>query len=291
MKFGLMAPYQQGPVEEGAYVTRLAQLAEDLDFESIWAVDHVVMCPEYQSKYPYDPSGRSPFEADVIQPDPLTWLGWAGAATTTLRLGTGILILPLRNPVVLAKAAASLDRLSGGRLMLGVGVGWVAEEAEAVGTDFSTRGARTDESIEAMRALWKDTPTASFTGPTVRFDRVVSRPKPMNAEGVPIIVGGHSPAAARRAGRFGDGFYPLGVFGPALDDLLDLMREAARSADRDPNQIEVTTAASLDPGLIETLAAQGIGRVLVSPPTGDLDALPEALESFRKNVMEAHPEP
>ena len=113
MKFGLMAPYKQGPVEDGAYVQRLAQITEALGFESIWAVDHVVMCPDYESKYPYDPSGRSPFEADVIQPDPLTWLGWAGAATSTLRLGTGILILPLRNPVVLAKTAASLDRLSG----------------------------------------------------------------------------------------------------------------------------------------------------------------------------------
>ena len=175
--------------------------------------------------------------------------------------------------------------------MLGIGVGWVAEEAEAVGTDFSTRGARTDESIAAMRALWQDTPTASFSGPTVQFNRVVSRPNPINAAGVPIIVGGHSPAAARRAGRFGDGFYPLGVFGPALDDLLDLMRETARSVDRDPSQIEVTTAASLNPGLIDTLATQGIGRVLVSPPTGDLEALPKALESFQKNVMEAHPGP
>ncbi|MAJ62183.1 MAG: hypothetical protein CBC48_20940 [bacterium TMED88] len=285
MKFGLMAPYKQGPVEDGAYVQRLAQITEELDFESIWAVDHVVMCPDYESKYPYDPSGRSPFEADVIQPDPLTWLGWAGAATSTLRLGTGILILPLRNPVVLAKTAASLDRLSGGRLLLGIGVGWVAEEAAAVGTDFATRGARTDEAMAAMRALWTEEPTSSFSGETIQFDRVVSRPTPAQPNGVPLIVGGHSAAAARRAGRYGDGFYPLGVFGPALDELLGIMREEARAAKRDPDQIEVTTAAGFDPDMIEALARQGVGRVLVSPPTGDLDKLPAALDSFRRSVM------
>lgn len=286
MKFGLMAPYMRGPVEDGAYVRDLAKLAEDLGFESLWAVDHVVMCPEYRSRYPYDPSGRSPFEADVVQPDPLQWLGWAGAVTTRLRLGTGILILPLRNPVVLAKTVATLDRLSGGRVLLGVGVGWVAEEAEAVGTDFATRGPRTDEAIEAMRALWRGEPTASFAGPTVRFDRVVSRPAPAQPGGVPIIVGGHSRAAARRAGRLGDGFYPLGVFGPDLDALLGVVREAADEAGRDASAIEITTATGLDPAPTEAFARQGVGRVLISPPTGELAALPGALERFRRDVME-----
>ena len=288
MKFGLMAPYVQAPVEDGVYTRDFARLAEELGFESVWAVDHVVMCPGYASRYPYDPSGRSPFHEDVIQPDPLAWLGFAGAATERLRLGTGILILPLRNPVVLAKTVASLDRLSGGRLLLGIGVGWVAEEAEAVGTDFATRGRRTDEAIEAMRALWRGEPTASFSGDTVRFENVVSRPKPVRAEGVPIIVGGHSRAAARRAGRLGDGFYPLGVFGAALDALLDEMRDTARAHGRDADAIEITTAASLDPSVTDAYAAQGVGRILVSPPTGDLAALPRALERFRRDVMEPH---
>jgi len=286
MKFGLMAPYVRGAVEDGAYTARFARLAEAQGFESVWAVDHVVMCPAYRSRYPYHESGRSPFDADVVQPDPLTWLAWAGAATERLALGTGILILPLRNPVVLAKTAASFDRLSGGRLLLGVGVGWVAEEAEAVGTDFASRGARTDEAIEAMRALWQQEPTARFAGPTVRFDGVVSRPKPTRPAGVPIVVGGHSRAAARRAGRYGDGFYPLGVFGPELDALLDVMRESAEASGRDPAAVEITTAASLDPRIVDAFAAQGVDRVLVSPPTGDLDALPDALERFRRDVME-----
>lgn len=288
MKFGLMAPYVQGPVEDGAYTRRFARLAESLGFESVWAVDHVVMCPDYRSRYPYSRDGRSPFHEDVVQPDPLAWLGWAGACTERLGLGTGILILPLRNPVVLAKTVASLDRLSGGRVLLGVGVGWVAEEAEAVGSDFESRGARTDEYIEAMRALWRGEPTAHFEGSTVRFDRVVSRPKPARPEGVPILVGGHSRAAARRAGRLGDGFYPLGVFGEALDALLEEMRDAAAAHGRHPAAIEITTAASLEPAVAEAFASQGVDRLLVSPPTGDLDALPDALERFRRDVMEQH---
>ena len=247
--------------------------------------DHAVMCPDYESRYPYDPSGRSPFHEDVIQPDPLAWLGWVAAHTQRIKLGTGILILPLRNPVVLAKTVASLDRLSQGRLLLGVGVGWVREEAEATGTDFKTRGKRCDEYIEAMRALWRE-PVSSFQGEHVQFERVVSRPKPAQDGGVPILIGGHSPAAARRAGRLGDGFYPLGVFGEELDALLATMREAAQEAGRNPKEISVTAVGAANPALIEGLAQQGVERVLISPSSGDLDTLRTSLETFQREIAE-----
>jgi len=286
MKFGIMAPYQQGPLEDGEYATAFARLAEETGFESIWAVDHAVMCPDYTSRYPYDPSGRSPFHEDVVQPDPLAWLGWVAAQTRRIKLGTGILILPLRNPVVLAKTVASLDALSNGRVLLGVGVGWVREEAEAVGTDFSSRGKRCDEYIEAMRALWRD-PISSYKGEYVDFDNVVSRPKPAQKGGVPILVGGHSPAAARRAGRLGDGFYPLGVFGEELDALLATMREAALEAERDPSEIGVTAVGAPKKELIEALAHQGVERVLISPSSGDLDELRGSLEKFGKEIAES----
>jgi len=285
MKFGIMAPYQQGPLENGEYSGEFARLAEETGFESIWAVDHAVMCPDYESTYPYDPSGRSPFHENVVQPDPLTWLSWAAAHTRRIRLGTGILILPLRNPVVLAKTVASVDALSGGRMMLGIGVGWVREEAEATGTDFTTRGRRCDEYIEAMRALWQE-PVSSYKGEFVEFNKVVSQPKPAQPQGVPILVGGHSPAAARRAGRLGDGFYPLGVFGDELDDLLATMRAAAEEAGRDPASIEVTTAGAPKKAFIEGLAAQGVSRVLISPATGDLDELRGSLETFQREIGE-----
>jgi len=284
MKFGIMAPYQMAPLEEGEYAVAFARLAEELEFESVWVVDHVVMCPKYESRYPYDPSGRSPFHADVVQPDPLVWLSYVAAATRRIQLATGILILPQRNPVVLAKTLASLDRLSGGRLLLGTGVGWVREEAEAVGTRFSDRGRRADEAIEAMRALWRE-PLSSYHGEFVRFDSVVSRPKPVRPGGPPIIVGGHSRAAARRAGRLGDGYYPLGVVGDELASRCDLMAETARAHGRDPAAIELTCLGALDAASAGACAERGVDRMLVSSPTGDLKALRPALEKFRDEVI------
>jgi probable F420-dependent oxidoreductase len=285
VNFGIMAPYVMAPLEEPDYATAFAQLAERSGFESLWTVDHVVMCPEYDSKYPYSPTGRSPFHADVVQPDPLIWLAHAGAATTRIRLATGILILPLRNPVVLAKTLASLDRLTRGRVLLGIGVGWVREEAEAVGVPFEQRGRRTDEYIEAMRVLWRSD-RSSYAGEFVRFHDVVSRPKPVQPGGVPIHIGGHSEAAARRAGRLGDGFYPLGVGGKDLAVLLEVMRKSAREAGRDPSAIEVTCGGDMKRETAEAAAAAGATRLVVSPPTGDLAALPGALERFRREVIE-----
>jgi probable F420-dependent oxidoreductase len=273
------------PVEDGAYAAAFGRLAEEMGFESIWAVDHVVMCPQYESRYPYDSSGRSPFHENVVQPDPLIWLTYVAAATERIRLGTGILILPQRNPVVLAKTLASLDRLSGGRMLLGVGVGWVREEAEAVGTRFDERGRRTDEYIEAMRALWTSSPS-SYTGETVRFENVVSLPKPTQQGGIPILVGGHSRAAARRAGRLGDGFYPLGVAGDELAKLLATVDETARESGRDPQRIEVTCAGTLKPEVARSYQRAGVQRVTVSPPSGNLQKLRPILERFRAEVIE-----
>ncbi|MFP6580521.1 MAG: LLM class F420-dependent oxidoreductase [Myxococcota bacterium] len=283
MKLAITAPYQMAPIEEGAYASDFAKLAEDLGFESLWVVEHAVMCVETKSVYPYAPSGRSPFGADVNQPDPLIWLTWAAAATKRIRLATGILILPQRNPVVLAKALASLDRLSGGRLMLGMGVGWVREEAEAVGVCFENRGRRANEAIDVMRTLWRE-PVASFDGEFTHFDRVVSAPKPVQAGGVPIIVGGHSKAAARRAGRQGDGFYPLGVDLDGMQELRAVMQEAAREAGRDPAAIEITMGGAANPELVAAYEAAGVHRMLLFPSSGDLGKIRVDLEAFCREV-------
>ena len=132
----------------------LAGSAEKAGFESIWTVDHVVVPSGYRSRYPYDPSGRLPSGEDAPFPDPLIWLAYVAGTTSTIRLATGILILPQRNPLVLAKELATLDYLSSGRVTLGVGIGWLKEEFEALGIPFERRGERTEESIAAMRALW-----------------------------------------------------------------------------------------------------------------------------------------
>jgi probable F420-dependent oxidoreductase len=285
MNFGLIVPYAVAPIESPEFAVAFARLAEECGFESIWTVEHVVMSVEYASVYPYDPSGRTPFGPQVAQPDPLIWLAYVAAATKRIRLATGVVILPQRNPLILAKEAASLDRLSGGRLELGVGVGWVREEAEALGTTFEDRGRRADEYIEAMRTLWRE-PVASFHGEHVYFDGVVSEPRPVQAGGVPIVIGGHSKAAARRAGKHGNGFYPLGVSPEKLEQLRGIMDETARIHGRDPKDIELTLLGGPDLKSAESLSELGAGRVVIAAHRAGLDATRAMLEEFRKNVME-----
>ena len=257
MKFGLryasLGRYGNGPA-----AVELAQAAEAAGFDSIWTVEHVVVPQAYQSRYPYSASGRmgSGLE-DFPIPDPLIWLAYIASATRTIKLGTAILILPQRNPVVTAKAVATLDHLAGGgRVLLGIGVGWLAEEFAALGLPFADRGPRTDEYVEAMRALWSQE-CATFRAGECRLEPGVCRPLPPERR-TPIMVGGDTAAAARRAGRLGDGYFPARTPSPAL---LDEMRRAAEAAGRDPKSIEITVAAPADPSEIEALARQGITRV------------------------------
>src|SRR2546426_360756 len=207
MKFGLRYA-SLGRYANGRAAVELAQAAEEAGFDWLWTVEHVIVPRDYQSKYPYSPSGRmgSGLE-DFPIPDPLIWLAYVASATRTIKLGTAILILPQRNPVVTAKAVATLDHLAGGgRVLLGIGVGWLAEEFATLGVPFEDRGPRTDEYIAAMRVLWSQE-RASFQGRFVSFRDVFCRPLPP-ARQIPIIVGGDTKAAARRAGRLGDGYFP-----------------------------------------------------------------------------------
>jgi len=262
MKVGIMFA-NAGPFGTAEGGTTMARAAEAAGIESLWTVEHVVYPDDYGSTYPYDDSGRMAMAPDTDLTDPLTWLTWVGAHTSTIRLATGILILPERNPVVLAKQLGTMDALTGGRVDLGIGVGWLREEFDAVGIPWERRGARTDEYVAAMRTLW-DGDNVSFDGDFVSFDRVSSNPKPVHGS-VPIVVGGHSEAAARRAGRLGDGFWP----GKGdLDHLLDVMRREAEAHGRDPDAIEVTWAGDLTAGedpvaAAGALAAKGVSRVMV----------------------------
>ncbi len=240
MKFGI-AFANIGPNIEPQPACALAQSAETAGFESIWTVDHVVVPAGYRSTYPYDPSGRLPSREDAPFPDPLIWLAYVARATSAIRLATGILILPERNPVVLAKELATLDRLSSGRVTLGVGIGWLKEEFDALGIPYERRGERLEEHVAAMRALWGQE-RATFEGSTVHFEDVYLRPQP-RAGAIPIHIGGHTEIAARRAGRIGDGFFPFGVDREVLPYLLETMRKAAAEARRDPSTIEVTVAS------------------------------------------------
>jgi probable F420-dependent oxidoreductase len=288
MKFALMFANSSLPDPAGA--TRLGRLAEDAGFDSLITVEHVIWPTAYSSAYPYSPSGRLPGNPSTPLPDPLIWMAWVAATTSRLRFMTGVLILPQRNPLVLAKEVATLDYLSGGRIELGIGVGWLKEEFDALGVPFEKRGKRADEYVAAMRALWA-TDDASFSGEFVSFAGVSSNPKPPRGA-VPIVVGGHSEAAAKRAGRLGDGFFPLNAGQHDIGPLIAMMRAEAKKAGRDPGAISITTTCpglSPKPGndpraAIEARAALGVTRVVVAA-TSFMPDLETTLPRFGEQVI------
>ena len=265
MKFGI-AFANTGPFAHPAAAVEFAQAAEAAGFESLWTVEHVVVPSGYDSPYPYDPSGKMPGGEDFPIPDPLIWLSYVAAATSRINLATGILILPQRNPVVLAKELATLDHLSGGRMLLGIGVGWLEEEFDAIGVPFAERGRRTDDHVGAMRALWTQE-KASFHGEFTNFDACISRPQPVQGT-IPVHIGGHTDIAAKRAGRLGDGFFPGKGSHEELARSFDLVRRTAVEHGRDPDAIEMTTGGrgavggrALDE--VKALADIGTHRVIL----------------------------
>jgi probable F420-dependent oxidoreductase len=284
MKFGIIFANTGPAATDPAYAAEMAQIAEEHGIESLWTVEHVVVPAGYESEYPYSGTGRMPGGEDVDIPDPLIWLTHVAAATSTIKLATGILILPQRNPVVLAKQVATLDRLSGGRTLLGVGVGWLKEEFDALGVPFEDRGARTDEYIEALRVLWRD-PEPTYSGRFASFDRAKSFPKPAQEGGPPVVIGGHTKAAARRAGRLGDGFFPGRGKLDELSGLLDEMRAAAAEAGRDADAIEITAGGAMDVEGAKPYADLGVSRLVIPPLGYDLDTLRDQLGRFSENVI------
>ena len=284
MKFGIVFA-NAGPSSNPEHAAGLARIAEESGFDSLWTVEHVVVPADYESQYPYSSSGKMPGPEETAIPDPLIWLSYVAALTTRIRLATGILILPQRNPVVLAKAAATLDVLSGGRLTLGVGVGWLKEEFDCIGVPFEERGARTDEYIEALRALWRQ-PEATFSGKFINFARAKSYPKPVQPDGVPIVIGGHTEAAARRAGRLGDGFFPANASGAdEVGHLLEVMRKAAAEAGRNGDDIEITAGGAMDVEGAKRFADLGVSRLVIPPLGFDLETLKTSLGQFGENVI------
>ena len=266
MKFGIMFA-NTGPFVDGQRAVALAQAAEAAGFDSLWTVEHVVVPRGYASPYPYDDSGKMPGgREDFDIPDPLIWLSYVAAATQSIKLATGILIVPQRSPLVTAKAVATLDKLSGGRAILGVGVGWLEEEFNALGVPFAGRGRRLDDYLRAFRALWsEDCP--SHDGEFVSFSDCYCRPQPVNGS-VPIVIGGHSERAARRAGELGDGFFPAITDVDKLKHLFRTMRESAEAAGRDPDTIEITATGG-PPDRLARMAELGVSRVFVPPMAPD----------------------
>lgn len=254
-----------------AVIDAVAAAAEAEGFATLWAGEHVVMVDRSASTYPYSADGQIAVPAAADWLDPMIGLSFAAATTSTIRIATGVLLLPEHNPVIVAKTAASLDTLSGGRLVLGVGVGWSREEFEALGVPFPGRGRRTKEYVAAMRTLWRED-VASFEGEFVRFESIQVNPKPVRNRSIPVFLGGNSDRALRRVAAYGDGWY-----GFYLDDVAQLSERLAfldaRCAEfgRDPRDVYRAVALrEADPADADALAATGLDElVLVAFPPDD----------------------
>ena len=243
MEFGFSLP-GRGPLARPDNLVKITVTAEQLRYASVFVTDHIVLPASMaKSSYPYSADGHFPGGADQDYLEPLAMMAYLARATSRIRLGTSVLVVPYRHPLLTAKMLATIDQLSRGRVILGAGVGWLHEEFEAVAAPpFEARGPVTDEAIEVMRRAWKMNPVA-FEGRHYTIGDVYALPKPVQPRGIPIWIGGHTDAAVRRAGRLGDGWHPIALRPPGnlLPDeyaaKVEILRAAARDAGRDPAHV------------------------------------------------------
>ena len=256
MKIGLNYAFGANAHHDVGLLKNLVQSMEGLGYHSLWMPEHVVGFPAdgYESKYPYSKDGSVPWQGDLSLHDPLFVAAAAAQMTTTLRFGSGIVILPQRPALLTAKELMTLDHLTGGRFEFGVGGGWSSEEYEALGVSFAGRGKRFDEYIEAIRTAWRDNP-ASYQGETIAFEEVVLMPKPLTPGGPPMLIGGSSDAALNRAARLGDGWF--GHWTPAHEPAREIERlhAALHNAGRGPADGFLVKASLVHAGPPDSLAA------------------------------------
>jgi probable F420-dependent oxidoreductase len=247
-----------------AELARAAALAEELGYDSVWAGEHVVLPSPRRAPSPMDPT-------DAIL-DPLTALAYLAGHTQRIRLATGIVILPQRNPVVLAKELASLDWLCGGRLVFGMGVGYLGPEMDAVGVPMARRGARADEYLAAMRSLWDDE-HPSFEGEFVSFAGVDAHPRPLQRP-LPVVVAGHSPAGHRRAARLADGWCGFMLNVEETAEHVVRLRRALAEAGRAEDRFEITVVprGRIDPDVVAAYGDLGVDRLALLPRGDDVQA-------------------
>ena len=264
---------------EPSYIAQAARFIEDAGFHSIWVPEHVLFFPEYASKYPYADDGRVPGNPQGVL-DPFTALTFVAAHTSRLRLGTGICLVPQRQPVYTAKMVADLDYLSGGRVDFGVGIGWLAEEFVALGMDFRVRARRCAEYIDAMKALWRDGVT-SFSGETLEIQSCYFNPKPVQKPHPPIFFGGESDAALARVATQGDGWYGFDLDPAGVREHLAKLDRKLENAGRSRKDIQVFVAPNRHRVAPETVAAYrdaGVDQLITTLFARDIDDLKRRAE-------------
>jgi probable F420-dependent oxidoreductase len=260
-----------------------------LNIATLWAPEHVVLFDNPASKYPYTDDGRFLAGSTISLLDPFIGLTYAAAHTSRLRLATGICLVPEHNPLVLAKVIASLDYLSGGRLALGVGIGWAAEEFAALGIPFERRAQRTCEYIEAMRKLWSDS-TSSYHGEFVSFDDVRSFPKPAQGGKVPVIFGGESLPALRRVAKYGNGWFGVNLTPDQAAVKIAKLKSLLDEQGRDLKQIEIIISPYANQITLDDLRAYrelGVSEFVpfIRLPGNDSE-IPAALEQVAREWVE-----
>lgn len=285
MKIGLI-PVNVG-VSSAKQIIAVARKAEDVGIESVWTFEHVVVPVDYESKYPYSPNGKMGTSPETNFVDPLIALAAVATATTKLRLATGVNILSQANPLFFAKQAASLDFVSDGRFMLGVGIGWLKEEFDALGTPFERRGARFDDYIQAMKKVWSEG-VVEHQSDFISWSGFKSYPLPVQKPHLPIIIGGTKGKAFERTAKYGDGWFAPTAGPEQLAPMLDELKKACDAVDRDPSTVEVTAmwidaAAGMD--ALRRYEDLGVGRLVVPVfALGGGNPL-DALDKFGEEVI------
>ncbi len=280
MKFGTFL-YQTSPNS----IAAIARKAEDSGFESIWIPEHIILPVTYRSPYPYSSSGRMTVPPETPLHDPMLALAFVAGITTRIRLATGVLVVPIRNAFTTAKAVASLDVLSGGRFIFGVGIGWLEEEFDAVGMSFKDRALRTREYLALMKELWsKESP--EYHGKTISIEGCKFMPKPAQRPHPPIVFGGDTEPSLKRAAKLGDGWYGIAEDIDETAATIKRLREHERAAGRTaPLELTVSRLREqLKPGDIERFAAMGVSRIIVGPAPTTREQI-AAIEKFGAEVI------
>jgi probable F420-dependent oxidoreductase len=248
--------------ERGIPVTDLARALEERGLESLWVPEHPIVPAQYETRYPLSADGKLPRPYTEL-PDPFPLLSAAAAVTKSLKIGTGICLVPERDPLLLAQEVATLDWLSGGRFLFGIGAGWLEEEMRLFTPHFPYRFAYMREAVAAMRKLWTED-VASFEGKWIRFPGAVCRPKPAAKPHPPVLIGGMGPNALKRVGTYGDGWLPIGVPPDGVREARAEIARVAKEKGRDPAKITVTAMLGAPPGMEETMLDAMPGRDVVT---------------------------
>ena len=287
MKIGVFAPLAAANADP-EFLRAVGQAVEERGFESVWAAEHVVLFDDYASRYPYSPDGRFPGGGDSGLLEPFTALTFLAGVTGHVRLGTGICLVPQRNPVYTAKQVADLDVLSGGRVDFGVGIGWLREEFEVLQMPFEQRAERCREHLDVMKALWCDD-VSEYRGDHYRLRPCRMYPKPVQQPHPPVHVGGESDAALRRVAEFGQGWYSFNRTAAELGGPLRRLDQLLAEKDRSRADVEITVCPYLNPlapGMVEGYREQGVDRVVGLCFAFDRDSLLTTLDQLVVDLVE-----